>query len=229
MKRFAGHDEPWGEFIDIKEFPPIKNPSKYDGQKLFFGSVTDCYNSYEAKYKKTREILKQFAGTKADITIATKSNLVTRDLDILKQIPCLTVAFSINTTNEEFRADMDNASSIKERIEAMKILRENGINTVTFVSPIFPAITSVEEIVEATKAHCTSYWLENLNLRGSYKQVVMDYVKDKYPHYVHLYDTIYSKGDRQYWVDLSQQLKIYAEKENINVVNYFYHELIRKS
>ena len=228
MKRFTGHNEPWGEFIDIKEFPPIKNPSKYDGQKLFFGSVTDCYNPYEVEHKKTQELLKQFIGTKAEITIATKSSLVTRDLDILKLIPCLTVAFSINTTDEGFCEDMDNASSIKERIEAMKILHENGINTATFISPIFPAITSVEKIVQATKAYCNSYWLENLNLRGGYKQVIMDYVERKYPQYLLLYDTIFSQKDKQYWIDLSQQLEMYAKKEDINMVNYFYHELIRK-
>ena len=228
MKRFTGHNESWGDFIDVKEFPPIKNLSKYDGQKLFFGSVTDCYNKYESEYKKTRDILKQFIGTKADITIATKSGLVTRDLDILKQIPHLTVAFSINTTNEGFREDMDNASSIKERIEAMKALNENGINTATFVSPIFPAITSVEDIVQATKAYCNSYWLENLNLRGGYKQVILDYIERKYPEHLLLYDTIYNQKDKQYWIDLSQQLEAYAEKNDIHMVNYFYHELIRK-
>ena len=228
MKRFTGHEEAWGDFIDIKEFPPIKNPSQYDGKTLFFGSVTDTYNPYEAEYMKTQEILKQFIGTKAHITIATKSNLVVRDLDILKQIPHLTVAFSLNTVDENFRKDMDSASSIRERIEAMKTLHGHGINTVTFISPIFPAITSVEEIVQATKAHCNEYWLENLNLRGGYKQIIMDYVKQNFPQHMPIYDAIYNKKDKQYWIDLSQQLELYAETENINMINYFYHELIRK-
>jgi len=228
MKRFAGRDEPWGEFIDIKEFPLIKNPSQYDGKTLFLGSVTDCYNPYEAEYKKTQEILKQFIGTNANITIATKSNLVARDLDILKQIPCLTVAFSINTLDEDFRKDMDNASSISERIDAMKTLHDNGINTVAFISPIFPQITSVENIVRGTKTYCNAYWLENLNLRGGYKQVIMDYVERKHPDLVPLYDTIYNQKDKQFWIDLSQQLERFAEAEGVTMVNYFYHELIRK-
>ncbi len=50
---------------------------------------------------KTQEILKQFAGTEADITISTKSDLIIRDLELLKQIKRLTVAFSINTVDEE--------------------------------------------------------------------------------------------------------------------------------
>ena len=41
MKRFANHPEPWGEFLDIKYWPVIKNPKKYAGKELFIGSVTD--------------------------------------------------------------------------------------------------------------------------------------------------------------------------------------------
>ncbi|MCL2828418.1 MAG: radical SAM protein [Oscillospiraceae bacterium] len=228
MKRFTGHEEPWGEFIDIKAFPPIKNPSQYDGKTLFFGSVTDCYNPYEAEYQKTREILEQFMGTEAEITLATKSNLIVRDLEILKQIKHLTVAFSINTVDENFRRDMDQAAGVKERIKAMKLLHENGIHTVTFLSPIFPGITSVEKIVEATRDYCNAYWLENLNLRGSYRPIIMDYINRKYPQLMPLYEAIYEQGDKGYWIALSEQLDAYAQAENLNMVNYFYHELIRK-
>ena len=167
MKRFTGHTEPWGDFIDIKEPPPIKNISQYDGKKIFIGSVTDGYNPYETQYKKTQEVLQQFIGSKADITIATKSSLVTRDVEIFKQIRHLTIAISINTVDENFAKDMDKASSIQKRIEALKTLHSHGINTVVFISPIFPGITSAEAIAQATRDYCNTYWLENLNLRGS--------------------------------------------------------------
>ena len=135
MKRFTGHDEEWGEFIDIKNFPAIKNPHKYSGKSIFIGSVTDSYNPFEKEYEKTREILKQFVDTDVEIIISTKSKLVTRDLDLLKQIKDITVAFSINTMDEKFRSDMDKASTIQERLKAMKELHTNGIHTVTFISP----------------------------------------------------------------------------------------------
>lgn len=228
MKRFSNHSEPWGEFIDIKEFPAIKNPSQYDGKKIFLGSVTDSYNPYEAEFGKTQEILKQFIGTDADITISTKSNLVVRDIDILKQIKHLTVAFSINTTDEHFRRDMDSAATIQERIAAMKMLHDNGIYTATFISPIFPGITSVEDIVMQTKTFCDVYWLENLNLRGGYRQVILEYIEAKHPKLTPLYHSIYEKKDKQYWIELSEHLEDYAASQNINMIDYFYHELIRK-
>ena len=47
MKRFTNHTEPWGDFLDVKIWPAIKNPQKYAGKELFFGSVTDPYNPQE--------------------------------------------------------------------------------------------------------------------------------------------------------------------------------------
>ena len=47
MKRFTGHTEEWGTFLDVKHWPEIKNPKKYAGQRVVIGSVTDGYNPQE--------------------------------------------------------------------------------------------------------------------------------------------------------------------------------------
>ena len=47
MKRFTGHTEDWGTFMDVKEWPVITNPRKYAGQKVIVGTVTDGYNPLE--------------------------------------------------------------------------------------------------------------------------------------------------------------------------------------
>jgi len=229
MKRFSGHDEPWGEFIDIKEFPPIKNPQQYAGKSIFLGSVTDGYNPFEFDYRKTRQILEQFVGVDAEVTISTKSDLVVRDIELLQQLSNVTVAFSINTMDEEFRKDMDSAATINERLNAMETLHQSGIHTATFISPIFPKVTSVEAIVEATNQYCDVYWLENLNLMGSYKTDILDYISEKYPEHMKTYRDIYLQDDKAYWIELSEHLETYARDNNINMVNYFYHNLIRKS
>ena len=87
MKRFANHPEPWGDFVDVKVWPDIKNPGKYAGKEAFLGSVTDCYQPCEAKYKRTRALLEQLQGSGISISIATKSDLVLRDLDLIKTFP----------------------------------------------------------------------------------------------------------------------------------------------
>ena len=52
--------------------------------------------------------------------ICTKSDLVLRDLDLLKSFPKVTVSWSVNTLDEQFCADMDNAVSIERRLKAMR-------------------------------------------------------------------------------------------------------------
>ncbi len=223
MKRFTGHKENWGSFIDIKECNKPIDIRKIRGKSVFLSSVTDCYNPFEKKYEVTRKILEQLAGAECQLTISTKSNLILRDMDLLKRLPRLTVAFSINTLDEQFRRDMDRASSIKDRIDAMKRLQEAGIYTVLFMSPIFPYITEWKEIIDRTKNAVCEYWFENLNLRGSYKKEILDYIREKYPHYLSDYEKIYIKKDLSYWKELEVELEQYCKKVGVTYQNYFYH------
>ncbi|MBD5544746.1 MAG: radical SAM protein [Lachnospiraceae bacterium] len=228
MKRFTGHREKWGSFIDIKECDKPVNIKKLQGKSIFLSSVTDCYNPFEEKYRVTRNILEQLVGAKCQITISTKSNLILRDIDLLKKLPDLKVAFSVNTLDEEFRKDMDIGSTIAERIVAMKKLHREGIYTVLFMSPIFPYITDCKGIIDATKDIACEYWFENLNLRGAYKQVILDYIDTKYPSLKEEYRKIYIQKDTAYWKELGQFLQDYGEKSEINSINYFYHEKLIK-
>lgn len=119
MKRFTGHPEPWGTFLDVKYWPKIKNPGKYAGKELFIGSVTDPYNPQEEVFGRTRELLLELKGSGAKISIATKSDLILRDLELIKTFPGARVSWSINTLDEAFKNDMDDAVSIKRRLSAM--------------------------------------------------------------------------------------------------------------
>lgn len=228
MKRFTNHQEEWGEFIDVKLCDKKLNTKKLIGKNIFLSSVTDCYNPLEEKYKITRSILKQLIGIECNLTISTKSNLIIRDIDILKQLNHVEVALSMNTLDEKFKNDMDNASSIKDRIETLKILHEHGIKTVLFMSPIFPGATDFRSIIHTTKKYVDTYWLENLNLRGDYKITIMDYIQKNCPEYYPLYDEIYHKKNNTYWETLSKEIDAFCEKENVKYINYFYHEKIRK-
>ena len=244
MKRFTGHTEPWGTFLDVKHWKPIANPHKYDGQRIVIGSVTDGYNPYEEEFCMTRRLLEELKGTNAEIMICTKSDLVLRDLDLLKKFSKVTVSWSINTLDEQFRMDMDRAVSIERRIKAMKKVYEAGIRTVCFVSPIFPGITDVKAIIERVRDFADLIWLENLNLRGQFKGTIMSYIKDNHPDVHALYDEIYNKKRMDYWESLEKEISMFAkqngfpymvndlpygrsEKGKPVIVNYFYHEKIR--
>ena len=100
-------------------------------------------------------------------------------------------SWSVNTLDERFQADMDMAVSISRRLAAMKAFHEAGIRTTCFISPIFPGITDIPAIVEQVEDKCNLIWLENLNLRGSYKFVILEYIRKRYPRLAPLYQEIY--------------------------------------
>ena len=166
------------------------------------------------------------------LSIATKSDLILRDFDLIKTFSDARVSWSVNTLDEDFRKDMDNASSIERRLEAMKTFHDAGVRTTCFISPIFPGITDVKLIIERVKGQCNLIWLENLNLRGSFKGAILDYIREK--------------GELGYWQKLDREVKAYAAEPGLDyvtnddsmkrpfdappvIVNFFYHEKIRKS
>lgn len=244
MKRFTGHTEPWGSFLDVKHWPPIGNPHRYDGERIVIGSVMDGYNPYEERFRRTRRLLEELQGSRAELMICTKSDLVLRDLDLLRTFPRVTVSWSVNTLDEAFRADMDQAVSIERRLTAMQRVYEAGIRTVCFVSPIFPGITDLRAIIERVRNFTDLIWLENLNLRGAFKATILDYIADRHPDLVPLYDAIYHRKDTTYWRQLEAEIAAFAAANGLPyrinalpygrsepgkpvLVNYFYHEKIR--
>lgn len=224
MKRFTNHSEEWGSFIDIKRCDRAISRKKLQGKSVFLSSVTDCYNPYEEKYGSTRKILEQLVSIDCELNISTKSNLILRDIDLLKQCKNLKVSVSVNTLDEQFRKDMDNVSSIAERLNTLKVLHESGVYSVLFMSPIFPGITDFRKIIESSKAYVDEYWFENLNLRGSYKQDILEYIKKFYPQLMELYNKIYLQGNMEYWHDLAVDIEEYCDTHSIKHINYFYHK-----
>ena len=229
MKRFTGHKENWGDFIDIKRCSKSIDLKKISKKNVFLSSVTDCYNDYEEKYGITRNILEQLVNSDCNLSMSTKSKLILRDIDLLKKIKNLVVCISINTLDENFRNDMDKASTIKERMDTLKELHNNGIYTILFMSPIFPYITEWKEIIDYTKDYIDEYWFENLNLRGSYKKDILDYIKIRYKELYPKYIDIYLNRNDSYWKELAIEINNYCNQNNIKYTNYFYHkELVEK-
>lgn len=246
MKRFTGHKEHWGMFLDVKMWTQIKNPEKYKGQTMIIGSVTDGYNYFEAKYKRTRAFLEEMKGSGINLIITTKSNLVLRDIDLIKTYPNSMVAWSINTLDENFKKEMENTPSIQSRIDAMKKFHESGIRTTCFISPIFPGITNVVSIIEEIKDFCDYIWLENLNLRGGFKSNIINYINEKNSELKDLYTQIYTQKDMSYWQELDESINQYAKENGFIyvidkepflrnphdkpiIINYFYHDKIKQS
>ena len=142
MKRFTGHQEPWGEFVDVKINAPevlAKEIRRKPMGGVWVSGVCDPYQPVEKRYRLTRKCLEILLRSDWPVTIQTKSPLVVRDLDILKTSEKVEVGFSITTAEEKIRRVFEpKASPISERINALRSLHTNGIKTFVMIAPILP-------------------------------------------------------------------------------------------
>ena len=142
MKRFTGHKEPWGDFVDVKINAPdllnIEIEKKQRGT-VWMSGVCDPYQSLERKYKLSRKCLDIIMKKDWPVIIQTRSPLVLRDMDILKKSNQIEVGFSITTANDEIRKAFEPyAPSIMERLRSVETLHQNGIATYVMIAPILP-------------------------------------------------------------------------------------------
>ena len=142
MRRYSGHSEPWGEFVDAKVNAPAllaKQIVKAKRGTIWFASVCDCYQPLEERFGLTRRSLEVLAGRDFPVVIQTKSARVRRDLDVIKRIPDVEVGFSIATEDETVIRLFERLSSpVAERIEVLKEFKAAGIPTFAFAGPLLP-------------------------------------------------------------------------------------------
>jgi DNA repair photolyase len=151
IKRFSGHQEPWGEFVDIKINAAKLLPGeikKKKRAKIWISGLCDPYQPLEAKYTLTRKVLEILIQNEWPVVIQTRSPLVLRDLDVFKGAENFEVGFSITTADDEIRKLFEpDAPSIKERIRALDELHQSGIRTYAMIAPLLPgAETLVNEL-----------------------------------------------------------------------------------
>lgn len=189
MKRFTGHTEPWGEFVDIKANAPqvlARQIRRIKKGSVLIGTVTDPYQPMEKRYLITRGCLEVLAGSQLSLNILTRSPLVVRDIDILKKFHDVEVGLSITTDKEDIRKLFEPGSpSIQSRVEALKKLHEVGINTYVFIGPMLPL--NPEKIVDMIGDAADFVLVDRLNYSNKvlsiYRRFNLEYyLKQDYFH-----------------------------------------------
>jgi DNA repair photolyase len=151
MKRFSGHSEPWGQFVDVKIKAPDLLRLEMTKKKLgrvWISGVCDPYQPLEAKYKLTRQCLEILSQNNWPVTVQTRSPLVLRDIDILKKGRDFEVGLSVTTADDSIRKLFEpNAPPIKDRVRALDELHRAGIRTYVMIAPMLPKAESLAEIL----------------------------------------------------------------------------------
>lgn len=125
---------------------------KRDKGVVGIGSMSDTYNPQELKYEQTRGALKLLSKYNFGVSIDTKSDLILRDLDIIKDINSknnVIIKFTITTPNDELSKIIEPHVCVSsKRFEAIKTLTDNGIFTGIMMNPVLPFITDNEEDIK---------------------------------------------------------------------------------
>lgn len=226
MKRFSNHNEEWGMFVDVKKnaLDVINNIEKLRGKKVLISSVTDPYQPIEAKYKLTRKILQALVCVQPSLEILTKSKMVVRDIDVLKEYNNAIVGSSISTMNENISRKIEPLAALPRlRIDTIKRCKEAGLKTYLFLSPILPYITETEEIIEKFEKYVDYFMFENLNLKPTNRARLFKFIEKERPELLSKYKLIYNYKNNPYWINLKEEIIGLCQKYKKEARVYFNH------
>ena len=148
-----------------------REAAKLNGQIVSISNSSDPYPRIEREADLTRQCLQILSEANCRIQIITKSNLVTRDIDILQNTPSM-VSVTITTENNSLAKLLEpNAPPPTERLKAIKTLTANSIPTAARIDPIIPTVNDNPErlvalLAEAGVRHltCSTYKVKPDNL-----------------------------------------------------------------
>jgi DNA repair photolyase len=152
MKLVTGHREPWGEFVDVKINAADllrREIKKKKRGRVWVSGVCDPYQPLEAQYKLTRQCLEILARNTWPVIIQTRSPLVLRDMDIIKDAQDFEVGLSVTTADDSIRKLFEpHAPPINDRIKALDELHKAGIRTYAMIAPVLPGAEGLRELLK---------------------------------------------------------------------------------
>ncbi|MCK5443317.1 MAG: PA0069 family radical SAM protein [Maribacter sp.] len=175
--------------MDAPDLLEVKLKHKnWKAETIVLSGNTDCYQPVEKKVKITRACLEVFLKYRHPVGIITKNALILRDLDILKELAkdCLVgVNVSVTSLSEDTRRILEpRTTTIKKRLETIRLLSKNGIPVNAMLAPIIPGINS-HEIMKLAKAvadnGALSFAFTMVRLNGAIDGIFTDWIKKAMP------------------------------------------------
>ena len=175
----------------------------WQGEHVALGTNTDPYQWVEKRYELMRGIWAAMRDARNPCSVLTKSPLLLRDLDLMREINAVTdfsAALSIPTLDQKaWRATEPRTPNPKARLEAVAELTRAGIRTGVLIAPLMPGINDspaqVREVVRlATEAGAGYISGIALHLRRGVREVFMEWLSEQRPELVPRYESLYRRG-----------------------------------
>ena len=173
---------------------------KWTHEHVAMGTNTDPYQWVEGRYKLMPGIWEAFRDTGTPASVLTKSPLLLRDLELMRQVPDISAALSVPTLEEKaWRSTEPHTPHPRARLEAVGELNRAGIPTSVLIAPLMPGVNDspeqVERILElAAEAGAVSVGGIALHLRGEVKGIFFDWLRSQRPDLLPLYKRLYARG-----------------------------------
>ena len=190
-------------------------------QKIYIGYQTDPYQPCEAEYHQTRKVLDLLLQKGFSASILTKSDLVVRDIDILKAMKgasvSVSVAFNDDATRRLFEA---HTMATGKRVDALRQLKNAGIRTGALVCPVIPYITEAIELVDMLIPCTDEIWVYGLSINdrlGKNWLHLQKILKNHFPDLVAPMEEALFLKDHPYWAQLRDQLTMLKNDLQLNL------------
>ena len=195
--------------------------TKLDPQTLYMGYNSDPYQPCEVKYQQTRRILELFLEKGFSASILTKSDLVARDIDLLRRMDSaavsVSVAFNDNRTRERFE---EHTLDTEVRIEALRKLKDAGVKTGALICPVIPYITNVEKLIDMLTPYTEAIWIYGLSIVDQTDQNwrnIQGILNNHFSHQKEKIEDIILSNDHPYWERLRRDLLRLREVKQLNL------------
>lgn len=157
MKRYSGHEEKWGEFVDVKINAAHllqREIKRKKAGRVWVSGTCDPYQPIEKKYEITKSCLGILLRHGWAITIQTKSPLIYRDVNLLRQFRDIEVGLTITTADENIRKVFEpNSPTVIERLETLEKLCSAGVRTFAMIAPLLPKAKGLVEKLAKTVSY----------------------------------------------------------------------------
>jgi len=210
-KKYSWSYGEWGKWVVVRKNLPRLVRGKVLSGWIYVSSLCDAYQPIESRFKLTRSVFDSINRLNR-VRILTKSDLILRDLDVLRKFRDVEIGLTVNSFDEGLRRKLEpRAVSMKRRFNVLKIIGDEGFRCFGFISPVIPHLSDVEAVLNDLKGITDYVIVEIIN------PCVKDFLRWLRDEYPKSYEVV---TDREKFLSFKMSLKKLIDRLGVKAEVY---------